>query len=95
MLNRIAELLDQDQSFAFETTLSTRSYKHKIKEAKQKGFTITILFFWLQNVELAKEPVRTRVSEGGHNIESEVIERRYKKGIKNLFDIYLPFVEGL
>jgi len=38
--------------------------------------------------------VRTRVSEGGHNIESEVIERRYIKGIKNLFDIYLPIVDG-
>lgn len=29
-----------------------------------------------------------------HNIESEVIERRYIKGIKNLFDIYLPIVDG-
>ncbi len=94
MLNRIAELLEQNRSFAFETTLSTRSYKLKIEEAKQKGFIITLLFFWLQNVELAKERVRTRVSEGGHNIESEVIERRYIKGIKNLFDIYLPIVDG-
>jgi predicted ABC-type ATPase len=53
-----------------------------------------LLFFWLQNVELAKERVRIRVSEGGHNIEPEVIERRYFKGIKNLFDIYLPIVGG-
>lgn len=94
MLNRIAELLEQNESFAFETTLSTRSYKQKIEEAKQKGFTITLLFFWLQNVELAKERVRTRVSEGGHNIEPGVIERRYIKGIKNLFDIYLSIVDG-
>ena len=34
-----------------------------------------------------------RVLEGGHNIEPEVIERRYLKGIKNLFDIYLPIVD--
>lgn len=92
--NRIADLLEQNESFAFETTLSTRSYKQKIEEAKQNGFTITLLFFWLQSVELAKERVRIRVSEGGHNIESEVIERRYIKGIKNLFDIYLPVVDG-
>lgn len=84
----------QDETFAFETTLSTRSYKGKIIEAKQKGYTITLLFFWLQNVELAKERVRIRVSEWGHNIEQEVIERRYQKGIKNLFDIYLPIVDG-
>lgn len=94
MLNRIADLLEQNESFAFETTLSTRSYKQKIEEAKQNGFTITLLFFWLQNIELAKERVRIRVSEGGHNIESEIIERRYIKGIKNLFDIYLPIVDG-
>ncbi|MBX3257939.1 MAG: zeta toxin family protein, partial [Chitinophagaceae bacterium] len=86
MLNRIAELLDSSENFAFETTLSTRSYKQKVEEAKQKGFTTTLLFFWLQNAELAKERVRIRVSEGGHNIETDVIERRYIKGIKNLFD---------
>ena len=94
MLNRIAELLDSSENFAFETTLSTKSYKLKVEEAKQKGFTTTLLFFWLQNVELAKERVRVRVSEGGHNIETDVIERRYLKGIKNLFDIYLPIVDG-
>lgn len=94
MLKRIAELLESQETFAFETTLSTRSYKLKVEEAKQKGYTVTLLFFWLQNVELAKERVRIRVTEGGHNIEAGVIERRYIKGIKNLFDIYLPIVDG-
>jgi predicted ABC-type ATPase len=94
MLKRIAELLESQETFAFETTLSTRSYKLKVEEAKQKGYTVTLLFFWLQNMELAKERVRIRVTEGGHNIESSVIERRYIKGIKNLFDIYLPIVDG-
>jgi predicted ABC-type ATPase len=94
MLNRIYELFNNNKSFAFETTLSTKSYKHKIIEAKEKGYITTLLFFWLQNVELAKERVKTRVLEGGHNIEPDVIERRYYKGIKNLFDIYLPIVDG-
>lgn len=94
MLNRINELLVENKVFAFETTLSTRSYKNKVVEAQEKGYRVTLLFFWLQNVELAKERVKIRVSEGGHNIEPEVIERRYIKGIKNLFDIYLPIVDG-
>lgn len=94
MLNRIKELLSQNENFAFETTLSTRSYKNKIVEAKEKGYRVILLFFWLQNIELAKERVKTRVSEGGHNIEPDVIERRYLKGIKNLFEIYLPIVDG-
>jgi predicted ABC-type ATPase len=94
MLNRINELLSLNVNFAFETTLSTKSYKSKIIEAKDKGYRITLLFFWLQNVELAKERVITRVAEGGHNIEPEVIERRYIRGIQNLFDIYLPIIDG-
>lgn len=94
MLNRIKELLSENENFAFETTLSTRSYKHTVATAKEKGYRVTLLFFWLQNIELAKERVKTRVAEGGHNIEPNVIERRYIKGIKNLFDIYLPIVDG-
>jgi predicted ABC-type ATPase len=94
MLNRIKELLSEEEHFAFETTLSTKSYKNKIIEAKKKGYRVTLLFFWLQSIELAIERVKTRVFEGGHNIDPDVIERRYMRGIKNLFDIYLPIVDG-
>ena len=62
-------------------------------EAKKNNYNITLLFFWLKNPELAKERVKTRVAEGGHNIPEDVIERRYHNGIKNLFEIYLPIVD--
>ena len=94
MLHRINELLNSSDNFAFETTLATKSYKNKIRFAKQKGFIITLVFFWLESTLLAKERVRTRVAEGGHNIEPSIIERRYMNGIKNLFNIYLPIVDG-
>jgi predicted ABC-type ATPase len=94
MLHRINALLSEKKNFAFETTLSTKSYKPKITEAKKLGYEVTLLFFWLQSIELAKERVKNRVSEGGHNIEPEIIERRYIRGIKNLFQIYLPMVDG-
>ncbi len=94
MLNRINELLKENKNFAFETTLSSKTYRNKIINAKQNGYTVTLLFFWLQSINLAKERVKTRVLEGGHNIELEVIERRYLKGIKNLFTIYLPIIDN-
>jgi predicted ABC-type ATPase len=90
MLQRIDELLKNNISFAFETTLSTKSYKNTLLKAKQNGYNINLLFFWLQTVELAKERVAKRVSEGGHNIDEDIIERRYYRGIQNLFEIYLP-----
>jgi predicted ABC-type ATPase len=95
MLRRIDELINKNENFAFETTLAAKSYKNKILEAKTKGYSVTLLFFWLQTVELAKQRVLTRVLEGGHGIESEVIERRYLSGIKNLFDIYISIVDAL
>jgi predicted ABC-type ATPase len=72
-----------------------RVIKIKLKRHKEKGYTVTLLFFWLQNVELAKERVKIRVMEGGHNIAPEVIERRYLRGIQNLFDIYLNWATNL
>lgn len=93
MLNRINQLLQQGENFAFETTLATRSYKSKILEAQAMGYTVTLLFFWLDSVTQAKDRVMMRVSEGGHNIPNDVIERRYRAGIRNLFDIYIPVVD--
>jgi predicted ABC-type ATPase len=54
---------------------------------------VKLLFFWLRNVDLAIERVKTRVKEGGHNIELTTIRRRYKNGITNLYEIYLPIVD--
>jgi predicted ABC-type ATPase len=93
MVNRINELLKKNKDFSFETTLSSKSYSKKIQEAKSKGYRVTLLFFWLQTIDLAIERVKIRVKEGGHNIPIEVIKRRYQNGIQNLFKIYLPIVD--
>jgi predicted ABC-type ATPase len=95
MLGRIAELLKNNENFAFETTLATKSYKNTILEAKSKGYNVTLIFFWLQTVELAEQRVRERVLKGGHDIKTDVIERRYLSGIKNLFDIYIPVLDNV
>lgn len=45
MLNRMEELFKENKSFAFETTLSTKSYKNKVIKAKENGYTVNLLFF--------------------------------------------------
>lgn len=90
MLKRISDLMNEGKNFAFETTLATKSYKERVEFAQAMGYNVVLLFFWLRNVELAKERVKTRVLEGGHNVEEMVIERRYYRGIVNLFDLFLP-----
>ena len=93
MLARMDELLQKGETFAFETTLATKSYKQKIEWAQANGYEVTLLFFWLCNVAMAKERVAQRVAEGGHSIPSETIERRYHNGIANLFAIYMDMVD--
>lgn len=95
MLNRIDELFEASENFAFETTLATKTYKQKIQQVQKKGYFTTLLFFCLKNPELAKERVELRVKEGGHNIPNDVIERRYINGITNLFEINFPIVDQI
>lgn len=94
MLKRIKNLLEAGESFAFETTLSTRSYVTFIEKAKQLGYQVTCLFFLLDSEELAISRVATRVKEGGHHIPEDVIRRRYNSGLKNFFNLFLPRVDN-
>ena len=93
MLARMDELLQKGETFAFETTLATKSYKQKIEWAQANGYEVTLLFFWLDSPNMAKKRVAQRVAEGGHSIPSETIERRYYNGIANLFAIYIDMVD--
>ncbi len=93
MLNRITELMQAGEDFAFETTLSTRSYKNRVLEAQQKGYFVTLIYYWLESPQLAEKRVEFRVQEGGHNIPKEIINRRYVNGIQNLFNIYLDICD--
>ncbi|MCE7992086.1 MAG: zeta toxin [Roseivirga sp.] len=93
MLNRMDELIEKKVDFAFETTLATRSYLSKIKIAREQGYRVILVFFWLDSFDLAIERVKLRVSEGGHNIKEDIIRRRYTRGLENLFGLYLKNVD--
>jgi predicted ABC-type ATPase len=93
MLKRIKEAIIKQHDFAFETTLSTKSHVKRIEKAKANKYEITLLFLFLDSVNLAIERVKTRVNEGGHDIPEKVIKRRYFSGLKNLFDLYMPICD--
>ncbi|MDE6237649.1 MAG: zeta toxin family protein [Muribaculaceae bacterium] len=94
MLQRINLLLNQGKTFAIETTLATRSYASLVKRAQERGYQVVLLFFWLPSPEMAIERVAKRVYEGGHNITTETIIRRYWLGLQNFFHIFAPIVDS-
>lgn len=94
MLERIKFLRDSRVDFAFESTLASKSFAQFIKNSKAQGFRFHLIFVWLPSVELAIQRVRYRVQSGGHNIPEDVVRRRYRAGIRNLFSLYLPLADS-
>ena len=93
MLMKIRYLLKRQEDFAVETTLATRTLLKTVKSAQAAGYTVTLLYFWLNSPDLAVERVRARVEAGGHNIPEETIRRRYNTGIYYFFNLYAPISE--
>lgn len=90
MLRRLQQLADQRRSFAFETTLASRSFAPRISAWMQTGYSFHLVFLWLPSVELAVARVRERVQLGGHDVPADTIRRRYQRGIRNFFALYRP-----
>ena len=93
MLLKVRYLLKRNEDFAVETTLATRTLLKIVKAAQDAGYTVTLLYFWLNSPELAIARVKARVAAGGHNIPEETIRRRYHVGIDYFFNIYAPISE--
>ena len=94
MLGRLHELAASGKDFAFETTLASRFYASWLQKLKDKGYRVSVVFLWLRDVEIAIERVNERVRLGGHSIPEETIRRRFDRGLKNLFDLYLPVADA-
>ncbi len=93
LLTRMDTLMKSGADFAVETTLATKMYSNLIRRAHENGYSVMLIFLWLNMPSLAVERVKLRVLSGGHNIPEESIRRRYVQGIVNLFDRYLPLVD--
>jgi len=90
MLTRLHELADDRETFAFETTLASRSFAPWLRSLIKAGYSFHLLYLWLPTVEAAIARVRERVAAGGHGIPELTIERRYYRGIQNFFALYRP-----
>ena len=93
MLQRIDELLALKEDFAIETTLATRSYVGLVKRAQAIGYNVHLLFFCLESPEQAIQRVAQRVKEGGHNVPTDIIRRRFQLGIANLVNLFIPLCD--
>jgi predicted ABC-type ATPase len=90
MLARLRGLAWQRRSFAFETTLASRSFAPWLAELVRNGYQFHLVFLWLPSPDMAVARVAARVREGGHDVPEETIRRRYEAGLRNFFGLYQP-----
>jgi predicted ABC-type ATPase len=94
MLERLHQLADDRENFAFETTLATRSFAPWIANLRRNGYLFHLIFLWLPSPELAIARVQQRVRRGGHHVPEETIRRRYDVGLRNFFKLYRPLTDS-
>lgn len=94
MLQRLDELAESGKTFAFESTLASRTFEPWIRSLKSAhGYRFRLVYVWVRSVELSVSRVSSRVEGGGHVIAEETIRRRYRRSVRNLFDLYLPLAD--
>jgi predicted ABC-type ATPase len=89
-LSEIRRFVEMRESFAFETTLSGKSYLKMIRELLANGWLVELIYLWLPSIEMSRDRVAERVAHGGHDIPEEAIVRRYPRSISNLLNHYAP-----
>lgn len=81
-------------TFAFETTLSGRSYLRLIRQLKKQGYKVHVFFLSVKDVDVALSRVRDRVLKGGHDVPEAVIRRRFRRSIRNFLAEYRPLADS-
>lgn len=88
LLDQIHSLSAQKIDFAFESTLSGKSYLPFLQKLKAKGYIIHMFFLWIPNVTLALGRIKERVADGGHHVPAQDVKRRFKRSFDNFINIY-------
>jgi predicted ABC-type ATPase len=70
-------------SFCYETNFDANPI-HWAQKFKECGFQINLIFFCLDNQEIAKHRVQVRTEFKGHFVDNKTIDLKWKAGYKNL-----------
>ena len=73
MLTRLKELAVARKDFAFESTLSSRSFAPFLRQLKAQGYQVAIYYFSLTSASLAVRRVKLRVAMGGHDVPEDTV----------------------
>ena len=91
-MDMINTYIEKGITFHQETTLPGATIVKQIKKAKSCGYTIRLFFVGIDDVTVAIERVHKRIAMGGHGIDDDVIEKRYRK-LPETLRVLLPLCD--
>ncbi len=71
-------------SFIVETTLAGNSYLKLMREVKNLGWLVALVYVGIENPNINLQRVRDRVKLGGHDVPIADILRRYDRSLAHL-----------
>ena len=90
MLRELHRLADERQSFAFESTLASRTLAPWIRQLIDDGYEFVLGYVWVESPDISVERVAARSRAGGHHVAEEIVRRRWQRSVDNFFGLYLP-----
>lgn len=87
-LKKIHELMNSNENFIIESTLSGRSLLGWIKKIKLKGYSIRLLYIFIESPDLCIARIRERVLKGGHFVPDDDVIRRFYRSKLNFWNVY-------
>jgi predicted ABC-type ATPase len=76
--------IEVHQTVGVEPVLSTPKYRPLVLAAKERNFTIRLIYVLLNSGQLNIERVRLRVAKGGHDVPSDRILDRRERSLAQL-----------
>ena len=91
-LRELEDCIAARQDFAFETTLSGRSYLKLLERLQATGWQVELIYLALPSADMSRLRVAERVSHGGHHIAEADLIRRFPRSLHNLLNVFAPKV---
>ena len=91
-LGELEDCIAARQDFAFETTLSGRSYLKLVERLQATDWQVELIYLALPSADMSRLRVAERVSHGGHHIAEADLIRRFPRSLHNLLNEFAPKV---
>lgn len=81
--NAISKAIKYEQDFCYETNFDAHPI-YWASKFKEQGYEINLVFFCLDNQDIARHRIQVRTEFKGHFVDNETIDLKWKTGYENI-----------